>query len=483
MHTRTLLRPLVFIAAGLSVAGSALADTFGNFTYTSDGTSVTITNYANVAVDSIVIPAEIDGVPVRTISRMSNPLGGVLRSSLQSITIPEGVTTIGPNAFKEFTALQSVTLPNSVTSVGDFAFYNCTGVTSANVGNGLTELRNIFVGCTNLTTVDLPDQLVSLYYTFGKCPNLTAIQLPASVTSLEGAFMDCTNLASVVLPAGLTALGTEAFSGCTGLQNVTFPNGLLSIGDRAFNTCTGLTSLTFPASLKTIGDDAFGNCPGLTSLSFPPALTTIGNGAFQACTGLTGLVVPDAVTTIGDDAFWACSNLTSVDLPPRFLASISNIGLDYRPELASDALENGIADRLANNPAFISKLADTIIAKNDHYGLATQANITTVVNETPQAVRDVLAEISVEAPAVNGITSDLGGLSVKKGKPLAYTITTSFGATAYFAFGLPDGVVIDSATGAISGKAKKAGTYNVLLQAGNPGGGTVGAVKTITVTP
>jgi hypothetical protein len=462
MHAHSLFRPLAFAAACFTVVTSAVADTFGNFTYTSDGTSVTITGHANIAVSSIVFPAEINGVPVRTIARLGPqiPTQTPLRQNVQSVTIPEGVTTIDPSAFIYFTALQSITLPNSVTSVGEAAFRNCTALTSATLGNGILALESTFSGCTSLTTVDLPDQLTTLDSTFLNCSSLTAIQIPASVTTIQTAFSGCTSLASVALPAGLTALGSQAFSGCTGLQNMIFPNGLVSIGDSAFY-----------------------NCPGLTSLSLPPSVASIGNGAFQACTGLTSLTVPDTVTTIGDNAFWACPNLTSFDLPPRFLASISNIGLDYRPELASDALEAGIADRLANNPAFISKLADAIIAKNGHYGLSTQADLANVVSQTPQTVRDVISEIGAGSPPVHGITSDLGMLTVKKGKEIQYVVSTTFSATAFFASGLPDGVTINPTTGMISGKARKPGVYHVLLNAGVPGGGVVSAVKSITVMP
>jgi hypothetical protein len=195
------------------------------------------------------------------------------------------------------------------------------------------------------------------------------------------------------------------------------------------------------------------------------------------------VTVPQTVTSIGDNAFWGCSNLTDVELPDRFLASIANIGLDHQPQVASDLLVNGIADRLANNPAFISKLADAIIAKTGHYGLSTQADITNVVNQTPQTVRDVIAEIGAGSPPVHGITSDLGMLSVKKGKEVPYAVTTTFSATAFFASGLPDGVTINPSTGVISGKARKVGVYHVLLNAGVPGGGVVSAVKAITVMP
>ena len=508
MRVHSPFRPFVFIAACFSLAGSVLAETFGNFTYTSDGTSVTITSHANVAVSSIQVPAEINGVPVRTITSLrvsSLNQSATLRTNVASITIPEGVTTIGPSAISAFVWLQSLTLPNSLTSVGLRAFEDCSALPSVTVGNGVTELKSTFEGCVMLKTVNLPDQLKTLDGTFVDCSSLTAIQIPASVTTIDNAFRNCIRLASVELPAGLTALGDDAFFGCAGLQSVGFPDGLVSIGESAFYGCTGLTSLDLPPALTSIGPSGFQRCSGLVSVDFPSTLTTIDNTAFMECTSLTSLslpaglttigqlafygctnlvsvVVPSSVTTIGDDAFWACPKLTSVDLPSHFMASLANLGLDYNSDLASNLLVEGIADRLANSPDFISKLADAIIAKSGHYGLSTQADITNVVNQTPQTVRDVIANMDTEPPAVPGITSDLGMLTVKRTKPVIYNITTTFGATAFAAIGLPDGLTLNPTTGVISGRPRNVGTFNVFLHAGVPGGGAVSAVKVIKVT-
>jgi hypothetical protein len=509
------------MAACFSVMGTAIADTFGNFIYTSDGTSVTITGHANVAMTSLVIPAEINGVPVRTISGFNTGAPPTnLKNSVTSVTIPDSVTTIGLLAFRDFLVLPSVTIPNSVTNIGGTAFGNCPALTSVTCGNGVTSLESTFNGCISLVSVDLPDNLVSLSNTFWGCTSLAQIQIPESVTNIQNAFKECSGLTSVVLPAGMTVISPGAFVSCTSLRDVMLPSGLLTIGTNAFTSCTslesivlpsslqtikwqafmgcsGLKSINFPSSLKTIESQAFSNCTSLTSVVLPPALNEIGNAAFDGCISLTSLTVPETLTIIGDNAFWRCPALTEVNLPVKFLSSLSNLGFDYKPELASNVLVTGIANSLANSPAFVSKLADTIIAKNGHYGLATEANflgvvedlstvaddLTTVVNETPQAVRDVLAEINAQAPAAHGITSDLDTLTVKKGKSVTYATTTTFGATAFAAIGLPDGVTIDGGSGAISGKAKKVGTYHVFLHAGIPGGGSVSAVKVIIVTP
>jgi hypothetical protein len=189
------------------------------------------------------------------------------------------------------------------------------------------------------------------------------------------------------LPEGLLSIGGEAFRNCTGLTSLAFPATLDTIGGSAFEGCTSLTGLALPATLATIEAAAFRNCTGLTELALPAALASIGASAFENCTGLSTLVVPESVTQIGDGAFWGCQSLTSVSLPERFLASVANIGLDYNAGLATDTLIAGIANNLAKNPAFVTKLANEIISKTGHYGLSTQNDVTALAAMTPQTTR------------------------------------------------------------------------------------------------
>ena len=75
-------------------------------------------------------------------------------SGLTSVTIPNSVTTIRESAFNDCSGLTSVTIPNSVTSIGDYAFNACIGLTSVTIGNSVTSIGYYaFKGCTNLKTV------------------------------------------------------------------------------------------------------------------------------------------------------------------------------------------------------------------------------------------------------------------------------------------------------------------------------------------
>lgn len=500
LRTGFFIIPAIFL-------GSAWAETFENFTYTTDGTSVTITSCSG-SPPALVIPSEIAGLPVTVIAGLGSTAPfpqNSWRSAVTSISIPEGVTTITGSSLKSFSSLASIVLPQSVTELGSSTFSGCIALATAVLPDGLTVLDGTFSGCKALTNVTLPSGVTTLNATFRGCTSLVLVSLPESVTTLDGTFQDCTSLASIEVPENVTTL-TRTFAGCTSLTSVTLAEGT-QIGDFAFADCTSLTTVSLPPSLTqigtgsfarctglqnidflpdgllSIGDKVFSGCSGLTELAFPPALSTIGSGAFENCTGLTGLVVPETVTQIGDGAFWGCQSLTSVSLPERFLASVANIGLDYNAQLATDALITGIANNLANNPAFVTKLANEIISKTGHYGLSTQNDITALAGMTPQTVRTVLAEIAAEQPPANAITSDLTSLSVKKGKPVQYAVTTNFNATAFSAVGLPAGMEIHPTTGVITGKSTKVGTYSVFLYAGVPAGSVVSSAKVFVITP
>ena len=148
------------------------------------------------------------------------------RSSITSLVIENGVTSIGSYAFDGCSGLTSITIPSSVNSIGSKAFYGCSGLTSVSLGNNYCV--------SNFKTV------------FPTYSNITSITIGNSVTSIGG----------------------WAFYGCSGLTSVTIGNGVTSIGSSAFQYCSGLTGqLTIPASVTEIGDYAFGNCSGLTSIN------------------------------------------------------------------------------------------------------------------------------------------------------------------------------------------------------------------------
>ena len=141
------------------------------------------------------------------------------------VTIPNGVTNIGDEAFFRCYGLTSVTIPDSVTNIGDYAFADCSGLTSVTIGNGVTSIGDrAFSDCSGLTSVTIPDSVTSIGdRAFSDCSGLTSVTIPDSVRTVHRwAFRNCTALRSVTLPGSvrMDAYG-PVFFGCTNLVSVT----------------------------------------------------------------------------------------------------------------------------------------------------------------------------------------------------------------------------------------------------------------------
>ena len=73
---------------------------------------------------------------------------------IQSLTIGNGVTSIGYGAFSECTSLTSVTIPNSVTSIGSYAFGECESLKTVVLGSSVKVLETAaFAYCSALETI------------------------------------------------------------------------------------------------------------------------------------------------------------------------------------------------------------------------------------------------------------------------------------------------------------------------------------------
>ena len=116
---------------------------------------VAITCYDEFAKGKLVIPDEIEGLPVTSIKELAFFDCG----SLRSIIIPEGVTSIGDSAFSCCTMLNSITIPDSVTSIEDRAFCDCSSLTSITIPNSVTSIGDgAFIGCRNLILITMPEK-------------------------------------------------------------------------------------------------------------------------------------------------------------------------------------------------------------------------------------------------------------------------------------------------------------------------------------
>ena len=274
---------------GMLPAPAMAADTFGDFKYSVNNNTVTITGYTGSG-DDVVIPDEIEGNPVTAIGMDAFQN----HSEIKSVVIPDGVTYIGVEAFADCSALKSVVIPNSVTTIGDAVFHGCTSLASIEIPNGVTGIGTSM---------------------FRNCSSLESITIPASVTSIgNSAFNSCFALTSVKILGSVTTIGHYAFNNCYNLAEINLPDGLTSIKEYAFIKCASLASITIPGSVTTIEPNAFSDCTSLTSLTISNGVPTIGQ-AFVGCTSLVSIEIPDSVTSIEARAFDGCTILNLAILP------------------------------------------------------------------------------------------------------------------------------------------------------------------------
>ena len=283
-------------------------------------------------------------------------------TSLQSITIPDGVENINGSAFSGCTALETVNLPKSLKTIYSSAFSGCTSLKTVNFNkdtSGVTIQQKAFLDCSSLESFDFTKvgSLSGHGNIFQNCTSLKSVTIGENVTKASGVnlFDGCTALKTVEFKPGdaTTTLGGKAFLDCTALEKAVIGDNVTKIGSSAFENCTALTTFTIAganAALTTVDSKAFLNCTSLKQFVFPSSVTTIGRNAFEGTESLTaadfstisnakGVAIGDSaylnsgvssvtftaegntgksVAEIKINAFRGCANLTSVTVPDVF---------------------------------------------------------------------------------------------------------------------------------------------------------------------
>ena len=261
-------------------------------------------------------------------------------SGITSLSIEEGVTRIGENAFVLFEGIESVTIPASVQSLGYCAFADCAALKTVTFAQG-SELTTIdsfaFQNCDALTQISLPAGVESFHPTdtFFGCSSLTDIHVAegnATYKSVDGVLYTADGTTLVLYPAGKTA------------ESFTTPAGVTTIGQEAFSKQSHIESIILSKGVTTIGDCAFQSCRSLNEVTIPVGVTSIGDCAFQSCSALNKVTIPASVTSIGTDAFYDCDSLATVNVPCNWDGTLYSFADTVKVKITTrmdDSIDNG----------------------------------------------------------------------------------------------------------------------------------------------
>jgi hypothetical protein len=251
------------------------------------------------------------------------PLRAFEESSIPSITISEGITTLPYNCFYNCQSLREITLPKSLTSIGSGALQSTPALAKINISGidfwcSLNRYANVFSDNTYLYIDGTP---------------VTSITIPATVTTIpQYSFQGYKKLTDVKMSSTVTEIGNYAFSDCS-ISSIDIPNSVKSIGYNAFRNCKSLTSINIPSSVTQIQSYTFSGCDLLTAIDLPNTITSIGGSAFASCPNLEYIYIPNQVTTIGGQVFSGCSKLKAFILESSTMVTLNGSGtFDGCPE-------------------------------------------------------------------------------------------------------------------------------------------------------
>ncbi len=162
-------------------------------------------------------------------------------ASAYTVSLPTGNTDVPAGLFKGYEprdcGLLEVTIPEGYTRIGAEAFY-----------------------WTAITSVKLPASMKDVSYGAFIYSKVVNVEMEASETTCtfkEKAFMYCEDLKHFTMGEGVTSIPNQMFQQCPNLEYIRIPSSCTDIGYWAFYLCISLHSVTIPVGVQEIKPQAF----------------------------------------------------------------------------------------------------------------------------------------------------------------------------------------------------------------------------------
>lgn len=285
------------------------------------------------------------------------------------------VISIAANAFDYNRQITSVTIPDGIETIGNWAFTGCMNLNSAIIGNSVASIGEFAFNDCSLSSVTIPASVSYIgkdaFGSIMKSPCLREVNTESLDAWMNIKFQ--TNTANPIYYAGKLLLNGEL------IKDLVIPEGVETINANAFYNCQSLESVKFPTTIKRVDTGAFASCDNLKRYEFeslsnylgieyasvedklplinsgriyiggnvcdmfevlvwPENLKRVPPFALAGEKTLKGVVLPDGIEEIGEMAFYHCSGLSEINIP----ASVETIGVkafDYCRNLAKVSFE------------------------------------------------------------------------------------------------------------------------------------------------
>ena len=325
----------------------------------------------------------------------------------RSITIPDGIRVIFDRAFCDCASIESVKIPESVTTISNKAFKGCNITELSHplltIKNGVAIENNKVLYWTNQSSsITIPDGVKEIEYSaFYDNKTLSSVVIPEGVTTIgKEAFEGCSSLSSVVIPDSVRKIGAEAFLGCN-IDELSHPclkikNGFAIKGKKVLYRTTQSNSFIIPEGVKEIVEDVLDGYSKPESVEFSGTVAQweaivgkwyllehtseknvkcadgvwqlpvllIENGSLKQCTdkSATSVTIPDGVTEIALNAFSGCESLKSLEIP----SGVTKIGAySFCKSLSSISLPSSITEFDKDAFFFVGKCLSKVILADD----------------------------------------------------------------------------------------------------------------------
>ena len=261
-----------------------------------DNTAIVGSNFD--AKGDVIIPATITyqgtSYKVTEIGKVAfaYPKQGFLRpanENITSVTLPEGIVTIGENAFNHCSNLRTIVIPNSVKVIKKNAFYKA-GIENITWGTGLIMIEGGAFAGTNLRQVSIPN----------------------SVKHLGSAFSGCKKLEKAIIGNGVSVISKNTFDDCQALRTVKLGNHVTKIEIGTFWFCNALTDVQLPESLETLETSVFNACNSLVSLKIPANVKNMEVQVIACCKNFETLILTSKTIPYSDSTVYMCPKYKGV---------------------------------------------------------------------------------------------------------------------------------------------------------------------------